>query len=569
MNRLNQSRRQTFGYVYPDMVDNNIVKSTTKRTPFVAFEEAFDDNNQSTSEMEGEGIMNVVRGMMTKGQNLIPSSDKNARPAYPGERHAILQLPNGMPGVANYMGPGTEVIKRLKRGDPPRTKSDKVAMMHDIQYMKAVASKDKATQNKLVRDADKRMVNSLNRIAKNKGDARKNIFQGRRLIQAKMKAEDLRLMKKGSFGGDLENVPQGDMLLLNQNEQKLQQEGYGLPAYNLKMKIMKQQRRAKTTGKRRKKQKGKGIGGLSVGRGLKIPGGGLNPSGGALRLAGQRGMTQKHMNTIKRVCNCEKQKGTGIGDIFKKVVKAIGPIAKEIGAPLLKDIVLPLVVKKIEKKLGGKGYPSKSKSYGTTKNYKLKSGGVRGSGLKLSGKGIKIAGGSIVSPTFVKQFVVKEMLPNLAKQVGIDLKHIPLKKIMPIVGKAISQVKSGNYKEVFNNISKVVLPILTHGKLKTMGLNIRGGMKGMGVGSNVWKGLNEKVASGAWKAFKWYFNKTNPGTFKGSGLNVSGGSWGSFFKGFKKGFKMVFKPGSKILAPIIAAENPIAGAVLGAVGEAL
>ena len=73
----------------------------------------------------------------------------------------ILQLKNGKNGVANYMGPGTEVVKRLKRGDPGRTPADMVAKRHDIDYTLASGSRDEASQLKQIRTADNRMINSL------------------------------------------------------------------------------------------------------------------------------------------------------------------------------------------------------------------------------------------------------------------------------------------------------------------------------------------------------------------------------------------------------------------------
>jgi hypothetical protein len=183
-------------------------------------------------------------------KNIIPSSDETGRPAYPGEKHAILQLPNGKYGMANYMGPGTQVINRLKRGDPPRTKSDKVAMRHDIDYALAKGASNKDEQANQIRQADKRMVASLDRIANERGDNVKNIFQGRRLIQAKMLAEDTGAMKKGSFGGDLENINPDDKVLLMSKKAGLEQEGYGLPAQALKMKLVRQMRKKKQKGGR-------------------------------------------------------------------------------------------------------------------------------------------------------------------------------------------------------------------------------------------------------------------------------------------------------------------------------
>ena len=585
MNRLQQSRRQTFGYVYSPQVQNNIVKPTRYRNTYLVMEHSFDQSSQSINDMDGEGIMDMVRGLISKGkqagkflwenrenvkkgaemasdlyasdvgkavQNVLPSSDETARSGFAGERHAILQLPNGKYGVANYMGPGTQVIKRLKRGDPPRTPSDKTAMRHDIDYALAAGSKDKATQNKMIRTADRRMVSNLNRISKlprkSGGDAKKNIFQGRRLIQGKMAAEDIGLMAKGSFGGDLDKISPSDMLVLKSNQDKLGQEGYGYldyPAQQLKLKLLKSC--SKNTHKRSKKDK------LihTAGSGLKVP-------GGALKIAGQRGLTPTHMRTIKRVCKSEAQKGEGLGSIFKSVIKAIAPVAKIIGAPLLKEIILPLAKSHIEKKLSGNGLRlagqrgkrggrmSMSKSYGTMKNYEMR------------GKGINLPGGMYMGSGDIMSFLVKGVLPNLAKSVGVDIKKIPMTKIVPLLGKAIQLAKSGDIKSIVKNVSKVILPFLTHGKLKTMGAK----MSGQGIGnfvSKVNQKLNQKLASGIYKAMKWYFKRSYTSNLDknkkqaGRGLGLPGGSWGSFWKGFKKGFVSVFKPGAQILGGIATA----------------
>ena len=43
----------------------------------------------------------------------------------------------------NYAGPGTRLEKRLKRGDKPINRLDRIAMHHDIAYSKAKILKDK------------------------------------------------------------------------------------------------------------------------------------------------------------------------------------------------------------------------------------------------------------------------------------------------------------------------------------------------------------------------------------------------------------------------------------------
>ena len=375
MNRLNQSRRQTFGYVYPNMVQNNVTKPVKFRNNYDVMEYPFDQSSQSINDMSGEGIMDIARGIYNKGkqaasylyekrgaikdmgekaadfygsdfgkslQNILPSSDETARDGFPGERHAILQLPNGKYGVANYMGPGTQVIKRLKRGDPPRTLSDKTAMRHDIDYAIAAGLKNKEAQNKAIREADQRMVRNLDRIAKMNGDAKKNIFQGRRLIQGKMAAEDVGLMAKGSFGGDLAPISDEDKIILMSNRARLGQEGYGnLPAQQLKMKLLKAHSR---------KQKGKGL--HPGGGGLSLAGGGLRLAGGGLRLAGGMCISAPQMKKVHKCVKCQLMKGNGMVDMIKSVAKVLGPVAKEIGKKALKEVVIPYAIDKIKKKMG-------------------------------------------------------------------------------------------------------------------------------------------------------------------------------------------------------------------------
>ncbi len=129
--RLNQSRRQRIGYTYPPQVNNDITKKVHRRNMYnVMINEEKQNSgiiggacNACYDEQNGEGLFDIARSIYNKGkklfgktsdlygseigktvQNLLPSSDENARPGYPGEKHAILKLPNGKFGVANYMG---------------------------------------------------------------------------------------------------------------------------------------------------------------------------------------------------------------------------------------------------------------------------------------------------------------------------------------------------------------------------------------------------------------------------------------------------------------------------------
>ena len=160
-------------------------------------------------------------------KNLIPGSDENATRSHVGEKHAILKLPNNQHGIASYMGPGTDVITRLKKGDKPRTLADKVAQRHDIDYMLSANASTKAEQEKLIREADRRMINKLKQLEKDKSDDPFNIQIGMKAIQGKVLGEDLGILPKDEFSGNLKTYTDHDLDLLLKNRDQLQLEGYG------------------------------------------------------------------------------------------------------------------------------------------------------------------------------------------------------------------------------------------------------------------------------------------------------------------------------------------------------
>lgn len=155
--------------------------------------------------------------------NVIPNSDSLARDQFPGEKHALLKLSNGKMGRGNFMGPGTQVMKRLQRGDPGRTPSDSVAKRHDIDYMLAKNLGD-------VRTADERMIRSLKRIEENGLDSKFNTRQGM-LVGAKVLGEKLGALDRNAFSqlGSFKNTA-ADVKLLKAARQQMTQEGYGASA---------------------------------------------------------------------------------------------------------------------------------------------------------------------------------------------------------------------------------------------------------------------------------------------------------------------------------------------------
>ena len=98
----------------------------------------------------GKSVYDLTTGeSATSLKNMLPNADETGRPAFAGEMHVPLKLPNGKTGVANFAGPGTRVSERIARGDPPRTEVDKIAMKHDLDYTLAESVQD-------IKNADKK-----------------------------------------------------------------------------------------------------------------------------------------------------------------------------------------------------------------------------------------------------------------------------------------------------------------------------------------------------------------------------------------------------------------------------
>ena len=102
-----------------------------------------------------------------------------------------------------------------------------------------------------------------------------------------------------------------------------------------------------------------------------------------LKLAEQRrlyqALPQTRKNALRKHCQTCQMRGDGIKDIFKTIGRVLGPIAKEIGPTVMKEIVLPMLKKKIEGK--GKGRSPLSTP-----------GNGKGNGLSPAGGSLKLAG---------------------------------------------------------------------------------------------------------------------------------------------------------------------------------
>ena len=130
----------------------------------------------------GKGIAENILKMT----NILPQE-------FEGEHHIPL-IKDKKLKMAQFCGPGTNIEKRIKRGDKGITRTDSICRDHDLDYLEisksGLQNKDKG---KLVREADKKMIGKLNEI----NSINSNIVK--KGIQAKILAEDIGLLNKSKF----------------------------------------------------------------------------------------------------------------------------------------------------------------------------------------------------------------------------------------------------------------------------------------------------------------------------------------------------------------------------------
>ena len=139
---------------------------------------------------------------------------------YEGEKHIPLYTDKGFK-VAQFTGPQTQVIKRLKRGNKGITDVDRTSKVHDVMFSLSETPDD-------VRKADLRMLKNLEKIEKNKSDYWVNIQAAKRGIQAKLKGEQLGFLQEGSFSSMKgKELSDEDRAILVSNLNYMTQLGYG------------------------------------------------------------------------------------------------------------------------------------------------------------------------------------------------------------------------------------------------------------------------------------------------------------------------------------------------------
>ena len=140
----------------------------------------------------GTAISNIASEKFNKNPNW--------REGFPGEKHAIIDTPWGLTR-ANYLGPGTNLLVRLERRDPPvdgPNGLDSAARSHDIAYGLARTAED-------VRDADDQFLQDLSNVESS--TKMKNFVM--MLFRTKKLAEDVGFLDPSKFAPDIKKELSG------------------------------------------------------------------------------------------------------------------------------------------------------------------------------------------------------------------------------------------------------------------------------------------------------------------------------------------------------------------------
>lgn len=224
-----------------------------------------------------------------------------------------------------------------------------------------------------------------------------------------------------------------------------------------------------------------------AGQGVGVAGQGVGVAGGALDLPG--GMLRMSLIDEKK-----KKK--------KKIIQSVG------------------------KDLGGQ-YP-----LGTSVSLGMGYGGVSGKGVKTE-----------MAKSAMRNALVSHIIPKVLDKMGIaDV--VPASLIQQVVDSSIDKA-GATIKDVVINLSKKVMPILTHSKMAKLGMHSGSGFK--------------KIA----KSKK--YEKLHGHLSKYLASKLAGQKGGSFWDDFVSGFMSVIKPAASILGPIASAVFPEAAGPISAV----
>ena len=137
-----------------------------------------------------------------------------------GERHMMLMTKKDGLRVANYAGPGTQIVKRLRSNDPrirePVSEMDRISMAHDIRYGLAKTLQDGLKADRIFKNAGRRVRKS----------GKDNIYntQAVTIIAAKNKLGKIGLLNEQKLLGG--KYSEEDTKLLKNKLKQLERMGY-------------------------------------------------------------------------------------------------------------------------------------------------------------------------------------------------------------------------------------------------------------------------------------------------------------------------------------------------------
>jgi hypothetical protein len=134
---------------------------------------------------------------------------------YPSEHHTVLQVGNDFKR-AEFAGPNTNIIERVRQGIQPLTAVDEISEAHDIDYSLANNEKD-------VRIADNKMLSNLKKAK----DKPFNIKTAELAIKSKIGLENLGVSPRTFTTFGKANTNMDDLNVLTKKRLELTQRGLG------------------------------------------------------------------------------------------------------------------------------------------------------------------------------------------------------------------------------------------------------------------------------------------------------------------------------------------------------
>jgi transcription antitermination factor NusG len=158
--------------------------------------------------------------MYSRTANALLSTKKNQ--LFSGEKHGAIVDSDGI-HPAQYLGPGTKLETRIKRGDKGLSEVDKIAKVHDLKYALAKDVDD-------VRKADRHMIKKVSETRQKGTDNAFNLAQAD-LIRAKIMLEEYGILPRDFFSNvEKKSLEQNPELqdLYKQEHDRMVMLGYGL-----------------------------------------------------------------------------------------------------------------------------------------------------------------------------------------------------------------------------------------------------------------------------------------------------------------------------------------------------